>query len=300
MQKSERGEKLLQKKYVGAIINSIKNQNYYKRTKMSEMKNKTLRFMAVGDVVGKNGLSYIQKNLWHIRSRYNVDICIVNGENSAPGNGITKESAETLFVSGADVITTGNHVFRRAEVYTYLDDKTTVLRPANYPPSCPGFGSGVFELCGVRVLMMNLLGNVYMESLEDPFVTAQRILDREKGGYDIAVCDIHAEATSEKLAFAHHFDGRIDIVFGTHTHVQTNDAKILPGGTGYITDLGMTGPEDSVLGVKKEIIIKRFMTKMPSRFEEADGETVFCAALFDYDTVTKKVCGAQTVCLKDR
>lgn len=262
---------------------------------MTTMSNKTVRFMAVGDVVGKNGTEFIKKNLWDIRSRYAVDAVIINGENSAPGNGITRESAETLFVSGADIITTGNHVFRRNEVYTYLDDTPKVLRPANYPASVPGFGSGVFELCGMRVLIMNLLGNVYMESLENPFVTAARILEREKDNYDMAICDIHAEATSEKLAFAHYFDGKIHMVFGTHTHVQTNDAKVLPCGTGYITDLGMTGPVDSVLGVKKEIIINRFITKMPSRFEEAPGETQFNAAIFEFDTVTKKVCDVQAV-----
>ncbi len=259
------------------------------------MENNNLRLLAVGDVVGKSGLEYIKSNLWKIRKAENCDIVIVNGENSAPGNGITKMSADTLFMSGADIITTGNHVFRRNEVYSYLDDNEKVLRPANYPKTVPGFAHGVFDFFGVRVLVMNLLGTVYMESLESPFEAAERILAREKDGFDIAVCDIHAEATSEKMAFAHHFDGRIHIVFGTHTHVQTADAKILAQGTGYITDLGMTGPYDSVLGVKKETVIKKFVEKMPVRFDEADGKAFFNAAVFDIDTKTKKVTNVKSI-----
>ncbi len=251
--------------------------------------------MAVGDVVGKSGLEYIKSNLWKIRKDENCDIIIVNGENSAPGNGITKMSSDTIFMSGADIITTGNHVFRRSEVYSYLDDNEKVLRPANYPKTAPGFGHGVFVFSGVRVLVMNLLGTVYMESLESPFETAERILAREKDGFDIAVCDIHAEATSEKMAFAHHFDGRIHIVFGTHTHVQTADAKVLAQGTGYITDLGMTGPYDSVLGVKKETVIKKFVEKMPVRFDEADGKAFFNAAVFDIDIKTKKATNVKSI-----
>lgn len=263
-----------------------------KRKQIFDMKNGILKILAVGDVVGKNGLEFIRKNLWDIRKRYDADIVIVNGENSAPGNGITIDSANTLFSSGADIITTGNHVFRRAEIYNYLDDTKGILRPANYPPPSYGFGHGIFGLCGKRVLVMNLLGNVYMEAMRCPFETAETILEKEKGNYDIAIADFHAEATSEKLAFAHHFDGRIDIVFGTHTHVQTNDACVLKGGTGYITDLGMTGPFDSVLGVKKEIIIKRFLTKLPTRHEEADGETIFSGAVFDYSTSENRTVGA--------
>lgn len=259
------------------------------------MQNQTLRFLAVGDVVGRNGLEYIKSDLRRIKKELCADVVIANGENSAPGNGITCESAQILYESGADVITTGNHVFRRAEVYNFLDDCNYVLRPANYPPQNPGFGSRIYDLCGYRVLVMNLLGNAFMEPLSNPFDVAEKILEREKGEYDISIADIHAEATSEKLAFAHNFDGRIDIVFGTHTHVQTNDACVLPHGTGYITDLGMTGPADSVLGVKKEIIINKFKTKMPCRFEEADGKTVFCGALFEYSLQEKRVVSAQTV-----
>ena len=263
------------------------------------MANNTVRILAVGDVGGKCGGEYIRKNLWRIRKENNIDICIVNGENSAPGNGITKDSAQSLFVSGADIITTGNHVFRRSEVYTYLDDCEKVLRPANYPKGLPGFGYGVFDIGGVRVLCMNLLGTVYMESLSCPFETANNILDREKGNYDIAICDIHAEATSEKMALAYDLDGRINIVFGTHTGVQTNDIRILGGGTGYITDLGMTGTYDSILGVKKDIVIKKLKTKMPVRFEEASGNCIFCGAVFEFDLISKRVVSVKTVTEKE-
>ncbi len=259
------------------------------------MKNGKLRILAVGDVVGENGLSFIERNLWNIRKRFDADFVIINGENSAPGNGITRESAETLFVSGADVVTGGNHTFRRTQVFSYLDDCENAIRPANYPIGTPGFGYVINRVTGYRILVMNLLGTVYMDSLESPFDRAERILEKEKGEYDFAICDFHAEATSEKLAFAHQFDGRINVVFGTHTHVQTNDPRVLPQGTGYLTDLGMTGPYDSVLGVKKDIIIRRFLTKLPERFEEADGETVFCAAVFEIDTSTGKVCDISLV-----
>ncbi len=259
------------------------------------MKNGIFRILCIGDIVGKCGLEYIKTNLWRLRKEYDADLVIANGENSAPGNGITKVSADTIFMSGADVITTGNHVFRRNEVYSYLDDNEKVLRPANYPKTVPGFGYGIFDIAGIKVLVMNLLGTVYMESLENPFETASRILEKETEGFDIAVCDFHAEATSEKAAFAHFFDGRINVVFGTHTHVQTNDAKILANGTGFITDVGMTGPYDSVLGVKTDIVIKKFTEKMPVRFDEADGKVIFNGAIFDFDTKLKKVVATQTI-----
>ena len=254
-----------------------------------------IRLLAIGDVVGKSGSEYIRKNLWNLRKKYMADIVIANGENSAQGNGITKDSAENLFLSGTDIITTGNHVYRRAEVYTFLDDNGKVLRPANYPGSCYGFGHGIYTLCGKRVLVMNIMGNVYMDNLACPFETAEKILEKEKGNYDFSVCDIHAEATSEKIAFAKYFDGKINIVFGTHTHVQTNDAQILPLGTGYITDIGMTGPYNSVLGIKNELVIKMFTKKLPTKFEQSEDKAFLSGALFEFDTRTNKVISVNTV-----
>lgn len=248
-----------------------------------------MKILAIGDIVGRCGQEFIQKKLWDIRKRLGADFVIANGENASVGNGIDKSTSELLFMSGVDVITGGNHTFKKYDVYSYLDDNDRILRPANYPASCPGSGYCTVSVQGVRIMCMNLLGNVYLESLESPFTTAERILQREKGSCDICICDFHAEATSEKYALGYHFDGKINILFGTHTHVQTNDARVMPKGTGYVTDIGMTGPYDSILGVKKEIIIEKFLTKMPKRFEEAQGETLFNAVLFDIDTDTKKI-----------
>lgn len=260
------------------------------------MENRLFRIFAVGDVVGKCGAECVRRFLPSLTKELCAELVIVNGENSAVGNGITPESAETLRYAGADVITGGNHSFRRREVYDYLDDTSCVLRPANYPSTAPGMGWCLTQSGGLSVLVMNLLGTVYMESLESPFDCAERILAREAGNYDLVVCDLHAEATGEKQAFAHHFDGRIDVVFGTHTHVQTNDPTVLRGGTGYLTDLGMTGVRDSVLGVKKEAVIRKLLTKMPTRFEEADGnEAVLCGALFEYDRIDKKIVGVTPI-----
>lgn len=248
-----------------------------------------INILCVGDVVGENGGEFVKNNLWKIRSGCRADMCVVNGENCGRFNSIEPEWAKMLLSCGADVVTGGNHTFKRNEMYSYLDGTSDVLRPANYPDSCPGQGYVIKNIDGYRILVMSVIGQVFMEPLACPFDTAQKILDREKGGYDFAVCDIHAEATSEKLAFAHCFDGRINVIFGTHTHVQTADLKILPGGTGYITDVGMTGPHDSVLGIKKEIIVDKFLTKLPRRFEVAHTPCELNAVLFKLDTDKKRV-----------
>ena len=276
-------------------MNNMVTKSLMKRKQIFDMKNGILKILAVGDVVGKNGLEFIRKNLWDIRKRYDADIVIVNGENSAPGNGITIDSANTLFSSGADIITTGNHVFRRAEIYNYLDDTKGILRPANYPPPSYGFGHGIFGLCGKSVLVMNLLGNVYMEAMRCPFETAETILEKEKGNYDIAIADFHAEATSEKMALGYYLDGKVSAVFGTHTHIQTADLKILPKGTGYITDLGMTGPAHSILGLEKSTIINRFLDGKPQKFTVASGKGQFCGAIFEIDENCGKTIGVERI-----
>ena len=254
------------------------------------------RLLAIGDVVGENGTETIRRHLWEIRKELKADLTVLNGENAASGNGLVPDTAEELFRSGADIITGGNHTFRRRELYDYLDDCENILRPANYPASCPGRGYQIGSFSGMNVLVLNLLGTVYGESLENPFETADRILLREKGKYDLAFCDFHAEATSEKTAFAYDFDGKITAVFGTHTHVQTNDPTVLSGGSGYLTDLGMTGTVDSVLGVRKEIVIRKFRTKMPVRFDAATGkDTVLCGALFTIEKNTKKTVRVELV-----
>ena len=246
-----------------------------------------MKILAVGDVVGNGGTEFIRRNLWNIRKANEIDFAVVNGENAAKGNGLDIFSAETLLASGADVITGGNHIWQKHEIKDFIENNDYVLRPANYPSACPGRGCYIYNVQGKKVLVMSLLGNVYMnDSLESPFETADRLLKRHEGEYDICIIDLHAEATAEKIAFAKYFDSRASVVFGTHTHVQTNDAKVLPGGTGFVTDVGMTGAYDSVLGVKNECVLEKFLYKMPVRFEQAQGKIMFNAAIFDIDQNT--------------
>lgn len=245
----------------------------------------TARILAVGDIVGPGGVDFIVSRLRRLRESFGADLVIANGENASVGNGLRRSDAEILFNSGVDIITSGNHIFKQRDIYDFLDERSDILRPANYPGSCPGSGSTVITQSGVRYLVINLLGNVYMpQSLADPFDTLEALLERYDGEYDISLVDFHAEATSEKLALARAFDGRVSAVFGTHTHVQTADARVLPGGTAFITDLGMTGPEDSILGVKSEIIIENFRTKMPARFSFAEGNVSLSGAIIEVDT----------------
>lgn len=244
----------------------------------------TINILCVGDVVGENGGEFIKNNLWKMRSLHRADLCVVNGENCGKYNSVEPYMAKLLLSSGADVVTGGNHSFKRVEMQSFLESASDVLRPANFPSSCPGQGYVIKNINGFRVLVMSMMGQVFMDPLACPFETAERILARESGSYDFSVCDFHAEATSEKLAFAHAFDGKINVIFGTHTHVQTADLQILVGGTGYITDIGMSGPHDSVIGIKKEIIVEKFRTKLPKRFEVATTPCEIDAALFTLDT----------------
>lgn len=249
----------------------------------------TVRILALGDVVRAPGVGYLcrERRLASMRRSLGADLVIVNAENCSEGNGMLPQDAEALLAAGADVLTGGNHTFRRRECYTMLDDCAYVLRPANYPPAAPGRGWTVEDVCGQRVLIMNLMGCVFMDSLASPFETADRILSANKGEYDFALVDFHAEASSEKLALARYLDGRVAALWGTHTHIPTADASVLPGGTGYITDLGMVGSYAGVLGVKTEGVLRQFVDKMPSRFESAAGEEKATGALF---TVTDGRC----------
>ncbi len=240
-----------------------------------------MKILAIGDVVGQAGVAYLRANLQKMKRNLGADLVIVNGENAAEIHGIGQNDAEDIFYAGADVITTGNHAFGRYDIYSYLDDEKYILRPANFPGSAPGHGYCIVNAVGVRVLVMNIQGNVSMKvSLASPFETADAILKREAGNYDIAVLDFHAEATSEKLAMGYYLDGRVQVVFGTHTHVPTADEQLLPRGTGYITDIGMTGPDISILGVATDCIIKGFTTAMPQRYRVAEGKITSHGALF--------------------
>lgn len=245
-----------------------------------------MKLLCIGDVVGDVGCRYLAKKLPKLRRDENIDMVVCNGENSADGNGITPDSANRLLDCGVDVITTGNHSFRRREMYGLYDTSEQIVRPANYPEgTTPGRGVTVFDMLRYRVGVINIMGTMYLEPLGNPFRCLDRCL-KELSGCSVIVVDFHAEATAEKRAFGFYADGRASVVVGTHTHVQTADECVLPKGTGYITDLGMTGPINSVLGVKNEIVISKFRDMLPVRFETADGECSMGCCLFDIDEKT--------------
>jgi metallophosphoesterase (TIGR00282 family) len=215
---------------------------------------------------------------------------IDNGENASEIKGLTKIDAEEIYNAGVDFITLGNHAYGKKDIYSYLDNNDyKIIRPCNFPIKSPGSGYSVVKIDGYKILIINALGTMYMTPLNSPFEAIDKILDREKGSYDFAILDIHAEATSEKLAIAHYFDGRIAIIFGTHTHVPTADEQILPKGTAYITDIGMSGPINSILGTKVETIVNKFVTQTPQFFTVADGEVNIQGAIFDINPDTKKI-----------
>lgn len=254
-----------------------------------------MRILAIGDIVGLGAVSYLREKLWQFRKENKIDFVIANGENVNDIFGLGIDEARELLDSGVDVITTGNHVWGRRDIYDFLDSSEAVIRPANYPSGAPGSGYTYADVDGFKVLCINVLGTVFMDSLTSPFESVDAILAREEGNYDVALLDVHAEATSEKLAMGYHFDGRVTAIFGTHTHVQTADERILPAGSGYITDLGMTGPKDGILGVEKENVLYRFLTKMPKRYTVAQGEIEAQGAIFDIDPFARKTISVKRV-----
>jgi 2',3'-cyclic-nucleotide 2'-phosphodiesterase len=238
-----------------------------------------MRVFFIGDVVGGPGRQGLREAMPGLRDRYAPDLVIVNGENSAGGVGITERTARDLFESGADVITTGNHVYRHREVYDFLEREERVVRPANYPQANPGRGHTVVATGGMRVAVINLSGGVALRVARSPFDTVDAILDRLDA--DAVIVDFHAEVTSEKVAMGWHLDGRVAAVFGTHTHVPTADGRVLPGGTAFISDVGMTGSRLSVLGVKPEQALRSLITQMPTRFETASEDVWVMGALVE-------------------
>lgn len=249
-----------------------------------------MRLLMIGDVVSQAGCDFLRQRLPALKRRLGADVTVCNGENSAVGNGILPHSARHLLDSGVDVITTGNHVYKRREIYPVLEESGQIIRPANYLPENPGRGFCVYDGGSFRLLVVNLLGTSYLEPLESPFSVMDRILASEEAATATFIAvDFHAEATGEKRALGYYLDGRVSVVAGTHTHVQTADEQILPQGTGYITDLGMTGPVKSVLGITPESIIARLRTAMPTRFEVAEGEPCCLdACLFELSRETGK------------
>lgn len=242
-----------------------------------------MRILCIGDVVGGIGCRFLRSRLPSVKKAEGIDFVICNGENSSDGNGITPSSAGFLFDSGVDAITLGNHTFRRKEAYEYIDNNIFVARPANFPEKTTP-GNGIINVdTGRRIIsIINIMGNVFMDNnLDCAFACADKMLEMARG--NIIIVDFHAEATGEKRAMGYYLDGRASAVFGTHTHVQTADAQVLPKGTGYITDVGMTGTIHSVLGVKSEIIINRFKTKLPARFDLASGDCKMECVIFDID-----------------
>ena len=226
----------------------------------------------IGDIFGQPGRDMLTASMPSLRDRYRPDFIVANGENAAAGRGITFATADEIFRAGVDVITMGNHTWSRKEILNIIDANPRLIRPANYPKGVPGKGRTIVEKNGMRLCVVNLMGRVYMDvQLDDPFQTADRELQALKGQADAILIDFHAEATSEKLALAMYADGRAAAVIGTHTHVQTADNRVLPKGTAFISDVGMTGPADGIIGVDAKIVLKKFTTSMPAQFEAAEG-----------------------------
>src|SRR5437660_4142445 len=252
------------------------------------------RILFVADVVGRPGRAAVAALLPRLRAELEPHLTIVNGENSAGGFGITAATARELIGAGADVITTGNHVWDQKQFVDEIAQVDRVLRPYNYPPGAPGVGAMVLEADGEEVLVMNLQGRIFLPDLDDPFRAADAVLAAHPGPR-IVFCDMHAEATSEKAAMGWYLDGRASAVVGTHTHVPTADARVLPGGTAYVTDVGMVGPRDSCIGMDKDVVLQRFLTGVPNRFVVASGIVTFNAVLVTISGSTGRATSIQRV-----
>jgi metallophosphoesterase (TIGR00282 family) len=259
-----------------------------------------MKVLYIGDIMGEPGRRAVARAVPRLVAQRQIDVVIGNGENVAGGFGITPDLAEELFGMGLSAITTGNHAWDKKEILDYFPRERRLLRPANYPEGAPGQGSVVIETKGGEELaVLQLMGRVYMPTLDCPFQVGRREMTRLKKRVAAVLVDMHAEATSEKMAMGHYLDGEATAVVGTHTHVQTADEQILPRGTAYLTDIGMTGPLHGVIGVKKELAIEKFLTGMPRRFEVASGPTVFCAALIELDARIGKALSIERIRLLD-
>ena len=240
-----------------------------------------MRLLFIGDVVGKPGREGLAAQMSSLRAEHLPDLVVANGENAAGGVGITEETAVSVFEAGVDVITLGNHTYRHKDVYGYLDSEQRIIRPANFPAQNPGRGHTIAEAAGMRVCVINLSGQMHLQVERNPFNAIDELLDSLAGSADAYVVDFHAELTSEKVAMGWHLDGRVAAVLGTHTHVPTADARVLPGGTAHISDVGMTGSRAGVIGVKREQALRAFRTQMPVRFDGADEDVWLMGVLVD-------------------
>ncbi len=249
-----------------------------------------VKILAIGDVTSPQGIAHLERELWRVRREMGIDFCVVNGENAAFVTGISEELAELLFKSGADVITGGNHTLRNRSVFTYLDDTRDILRPVNFGDSAPGHGYTVCDASGYRILVINAMGNVFIDPvLDSPYSYIDKVLAAESGRYDFAVLDIHAEASGEKCAIGFAYDGRINVIFGTHTHVQTADERILPKGSGYITDIGMCGESGGVLGMDADCVVERMRSHIAHKFKPSSGACEANGVIFTLDTSSGRV-----------
>ena len=255
-----------------------------------------MRILMIGDIVGRPGRVVVERTVMALRDERAIDVVIANCENAAGGAGITPSIADDLFRSGVDVLTSGNHVWKRREAFELLRLDPRVIRPANYPDGAPGTGSTIIEtLSGEKVGVLNLMGRVFMEPLDCPFRAAERELARLKLVTSVIIVDLHAEATSEKVAMGWFLDGKVSCLFGTHTHIPTADERILPQGTAYITDVGMTGPYDSVIGRRVDQILERFLLQLPMRSEVAEGNVQLRGLLVEVDSATGKAVSIERV-----
>lgn len=252
------------------------------------------QLLFVADVYGRAGREALAQLLPEVKAEFEPDLTVVNGENAAAGHGLTSKLAQELRDAGADVLTTGNHVWDQKAFLAEIENEQSLLRPYNYPPGAPGVGCLVVEAAGLRVLVMNLQGRVFMPPLDDPFRAADEVLAGHPD-VDVIFCDFHAEATSEKQAFGWYLDGRASAVVGTHTHVPTADHRVLPGGTAYVTDVGMVGPRDSVIGADKDAALRRFLTGLPHRFEAAEGVVTFNSVLVTISRLTGRAVSIQRI-----
>ncbi|MGV3488320.1 MAG: TIGR00282 family metallophosphoesterase [Tuberibacillus sp.] len=247
-----------------------------------------MRLLFVGDVYGKIGRKMVESYLQKLKNHYKPTVTIINGENSAAGRGITEKIYRMLMESGADAITMGNHTWDNKEIFEFIDDAPKLVRPANFPEGTPGTGMIFLNRNGVEIAVINLQGRTFLPAIDDPFRKADELIEKARSRTPIIFVDFHAETTSEKVAMGWYLDGRVSAVVGTHTHVPTADERILPQGTAYLTDVGMTGPYDGVIGVEREAVIRKFMTALPVRFESAEGRGQLSAIIIDIDDATGK------------
>lgn len=248
-----------------------------------------MKILAVGDIVGENGLRKLKEILPNLKQQEKIDFIIVNGENVAGGMGITEKLFNQIIQAGADVVTLGNHTWSKKDIFNFIDNEK-IIRPANYPKGVVGKGYSIYKCKNKKIAVMNLLGRTNMGILtENPFLEADNIINKVKDEVDYIILDFHAEATAEKIAMREYLEGRVNIIFGTHTHVQTADEEITKSGMGYISDLGMTGPKDSVIGMDKKASIKRFVTTLPEKYRIAEGESKFNGCIFEIDDETGRI-----------